>query len=518
MFSESDKHRQADLFSSTANFLNDSALEYYNDPNAWHNQFRTLVVNNVQETIFSALYHDSIGAPNIPLRVVIGMMVLKEEHGWSDKKMYEEVQFNLVTRSALGLINMTDPVPVMSSYYEFRKKVHEYYRQTQIDLIGLVFQELTKQQAIEFKVDGITVRMDSKLIGSNIAYYSRYEIIHTALVMFCRKANPEIFSQLTQEEMELIKELFEEAPNKVTYRSNREEIVKRMKKLGEIISRLIFPIDECNDTDSYRTLVRVFNEQYKVSPEKQVVLRLKEEITAESIQSPHDPDAGYKQKGEEKVKGYSMNVTETCAPDNPKLITSVQLEKANMADNDFLLEAIEKSKEIVGSITTIHADGAYNSRINQEYVKEEEIKLYLSGLQGVKGRYILTPDGGELIVTDTVTGEVIKAEKMREDRWKIRIEKRYRYFSRLDVERAVLRREIEEMPPEVKKRRNNVEALMYHISSRLINGKTKYRGIFRNRMWATVRCLWINAKRIMNFTAVLRQNEVNFNKIAVNMG
>ncbi|MDD6506230.1 MAG: hypothetical protein PUF39_02450 [Prevotellaceae bacterium] len=32
-----------------------------------------------------------------------------------------------------------------------------------------------------FKISGTSVRMDSKLIGSNIAQYSRYELIHRTL-------------------------------------------------------------------------------------------------------------------------------------------------------------------------------------------------------------------------------------------------------------------------------------------------------------------------------------------------
>ena len=32
-----------------------------------------------------------------------------------------------------------------------------------------------------FKVSGRSVRMDSKQIGSNIAWYSRYEIVHATL-------------------------------------------------------------------------------------------------------------------------------------------------------------------------------------------------------------------------------------------------------------------------------------------------------------------------------------------------
>jgi hypothetical protein len=40
-----------------------------------------------------------------------------------------------------------------------------------------MFKELTKKQCLEFAVSGKQVRMDSKLLGSNIAWISRYGIV-----------------------------------------------------------------------------------------------------------------------------------------------------------------------------------------------------------------------------------------------------------------------------------------------------------------------------------------------------
>ncbi|MBR5664806.1 MAG: hypothetical protein IKX13_03545, partial [Bacteroidales bacterium] len=45
-------------------------------------------------------------------------------------------------------------------------------------LMERCFERLTAFQASKFKIQGKAVRMDSKLIGSNIAWYSRYELIH----------------------------------------------------------------------------------------------------------------------------------------------------------------------------------------------------------------------------------------------------------------------------------------------------------------------------------------------------
>ena len=45
------------------------------------------------------------------------------------------------------------------------------------------------------------------------------------------------------------------------------------------------------------------------------ISREKEEILAQSVQSPHDTDSNYRNKDGNKVKGFSINVTESCDED-----------------------------------------------------------------------------------------------------------------------------------------------------------------------------------------------------------
>ena len=66
-----------------------------------------------------------------------------------------------------------------------------------------------------------------------------------------------------------------------------------------------------NQTEQYQLLCRVFNEQYILTEDKQIELRQRAEINSDSTQSPHDPDSTFRKKGDQKVKGYSVNVTET---------------------------------------------------------------------------------------------------------------------------------------------------------------------------------------------------------------
>lgn len=62
------------------------------------------------------------------------------------------------------------------------------------------FEQFTGNQVRLLKISGKCVRMDSKLIGSNIARQSRYELIHTTLVKFLKTCT---LSDLTPEKEEL---------------------------------------------------------------------------------------------------------------------------------------------------------------------------------------------------------------------------------------------------------------------------------------------------------------------------
>jgi hypothetical protein len=66
---------------------------------------------------------------------------------------------------------------------------------------------------------------------------------------------------------------------------------------------------------------------------KLVVARKKEEIiSAKSVQSPHDTDCHYRNKDTQKVKGYSINITESCDDDKENqlnLIGHVDVRKAS---------------------------------------------------------------------------------------------------------------------------------------------------------------------------------------------
>ncbi|WP_214036263.1 transposase [Methanospirillum sp.] len=504
MFKKTHRNTQIDLFGNVPLQLSGKAKKKYENSRGWHNQFYDQIVSRIDESLFSTLFSDRMGAPNASVSTMVGMMILKEGMGWSDQDLFEQCSFNLLVRKAFGLINLNDEVPVESTYYLFRKRIHQYKRDHDLDLLSEAFAKVTGEQVKEFKVDGRSIRMDSKLIGSNIALYTRFEIIHQTLQLFFKNLDDKGLSRLPKSVQAQLSQLLEEDPEVTVYRQTREEIRSRMQSLGDVFYRLIC-IFKNDNSDHALLLKRVFEEQYKVLEGHKIELRPKEEIRSGSVQSPHDPDCTYRNKGDQKVKGYSANVTETCSDESLNLITDINVQTSNTSDVNFVQPSIRATEEVTQQpVEKVYADGAYQSPDNDAFC--ENIDMVFTGISGAEARYIPEWINDELMVTDSQTGEILKAKMVKKtkastrDRWYIKTKDGIYYFDEKVIRTAELRRKMRGRSLEELHKRNNVEATVFQLSYPLRNNKTKYRGLFKTQMWAVCRCFWINLVRIVKFT------------------
>ena len=509
MFRSSPNTPQIDLFTATEKMLSGKSLNLYEDNYGWHNLFFEQVTSRIDESIFKQLYTKSTGSPNAPIRILVAMMVLKEGKGYSDRDLYEDCRFNLLTRKALGLINADDPIPTESTYYLFRKQVADYAKSTSEHLFDKVFTQLSKDQSIDFEISGKRIRMDSKLLGSNIAWMSRYELVHQSLAQCYKQFNDEMGGMEEKLQEELGK-VAGERSEQVIYRLSSDEVKVRLHALGLLIDRFLAYLQQKSHDheESYCILKGVFEQQFEVSSDHEIITREAKDISAQSIQSPHDPDADYRNKGDQQVKGYSANVTESCDDDDkPNLIAEVSVKGASASDTDFLQQGVAKAEEVfTGSTEAVHADGAYHCPDNQEFCDEKKIDLHLHAIQGHQGRYLLELNeaGTDIArIVDNQTSREVSfstiTSKTGEKKWRIRVNKNYRYFTLKDLQTAMIRKKVAQTPREVLQKRNNVEATIFQLSYHCSAAKTRYRGLVKTQMWADMRCLWINFVRIKNY-------------------
>ena len=494
MFRETTANTQMSLFDNPADLMGKRAVKKYEDPKAWFNQFYELVTSQIDESVFRPLFKEgNMGAPTASIRQLVAMSILKEGFGCSDEDLIEKCDYDLLTRKALGLVRMEDEAPSLDTYYLLRRRICDYADATGENLMETCFSRLTLFQAAKFKISGKSIRMDSKLIGSNIAWYPRYELIHKTFLQeigqYMSRLNPSLRKK--------VQPWLEENAKQTVYRSNSETIQQRLAELGRIIYAVLVRVKAQDGL-----LKRVFEEQYIVE-HGQVTPRDKKAIAADSVQNPNDPDAEYRQKGQQKVKGYSVNITETTDQDDaPSLITGVQVEGATAADNAFYEDAIAKSEATTGStVETVYSDGAYQNADNRAL----PVNGVFTGIQGRQSRYRLDESDGDTVrITDTRTGEVYEAKRTKGGALRVpnpgdRSKYKWRYFLPKQLESMRSRKLMEDIPSEEKNKRNNVEASVFQLCFHTRNNKTRYRGKRKHELWAFARSAWINLRRIVLF-------------------
>ena len=503
MFRERKNPTPPTLYDSLEQLLNTHKRKELHNPNAWHNLFRQHVTFAIDEKPFAVLFDENNGCPNASIRVLLAMMILKEGYGWSDEELFNQCRFNLLLMNALGLSNITDDVPVESTYYELRRKIYEYQVVEGVDLAKGMYEDLTKKQSDEFSVCAKWIRMDSKLIGSNIANCSRLQLIISCIQEFYKSLDESSKIRLNKEDIQTLESLENKKASQVVYRLSNREKEKYLEKLGWLIDRIIRIFND-NDSNKYKMIKRLFEEQYSRGAEK-VELKPGKDIPAYAIQSAYDTEAVYRNKNGNKVKGYSVNLTETCNAEGLNLITGIEVESANTPDTEFLRPGVEQTERIAGEVKEISVDGAYNSKDNHEYSRDNNKDLHLSGIQGAKGKYEYERiSKNKVRVTDTENGEVRELVAYKDGKYKIKESKgKTRYFKDEHVESSQRRKEVEDIAPYIRKRRCNVEASIFQECYHLRKDKVRYRGRYKTKLWATCRGLWINLVRIKNYVGEL---------------
>ena len=223
MFRKSEPSSPLDLFSNISSHFKGRKQEQLNAETGWHNVFYRHITSQVDESIFSVLYNASTGRPNAPIRQLFSMMILKEGYGWSDSQLFEECRFNLLVMGALGMLNLNDEVPTESTYYLFKQSLYAYQVQSGQDLMSETFANLTRGQSQHFGVVGDRIRMDSKLIGSNVATCCRLQLIVRGLGAFWQSLDGEQKLRLSDADHIELESISQQKPHQYIYGLSNEE-------------------------------------------------------------------------------------------------------------------------------------------------------------------------------------------------------------------------------------------------------------------------------------------------------
>jgi len=502
MFKTNQHHLQGNLFGFD-HYLPDKQQKELSGTE--EKAFYDLIFSQIKEEEFACLYSETYSRPNAPVNCLVSALILINKNNWTYEQFFKQMTFNVLTRTALGLKTFGNNPFNRATLFNFQNAIAEYYLQTGVNLLERVFDHLTAKQLKELQIKTNIQRTDSFLAASNIVSYSRVRLLVEVLIRFYRVLDEKDKGKLKNKFSEYIAH---QSAGHYVYSLSRDEIPHKLIKLGELYHYLVNnTLAKNRKHEIFKILTRVYFEQF-VKTKGKIIVKDNKDISSGSLQSPDDPEATYRKKGDQTSKGYTVNLTETAHPDNQlNLITDIAVDKNNKDDSTILNERLKLMKEKTPDLEELHADGAYGSSANDELLEESEIKLVQTAVRGRKaGRLVIIEKKGDQYLVScphqtVIAGKTKKKYKACFDQSICHCVKGTYYFTEQDYLKNKRLRNLEQLPPNRQKLRPNVEATVHEFTCKMPNKKLKIRGKIKAEFFAFMTGVGVNFGRIHRFLA-----------------
>ncbi len=518
MFKENNGHIQGDLFGTTSHLSQrqQKRLEKSREFFIYDNFF-----SQIEERIFAPLYFDNNGRPNAPVNALVTASMLQSHNGWSVEYLIDQINFNLLTRTAVGLKTIDGTPFCEATFYNFQKRLQQHFDKTGENLIDIQFQKLTQKQIDTLALKTDIQRIDSFQLLTNIKKRNRVELLVEVLIRLFRSLDVPLQEQFCEH----LKPYLNENSEHFVYHLDKGDLPHELVALSEVYHTLYTSLIEIiPETAEFKTFARVYTEQFEFG-EKKVAVKQPADVGSASLQSPDDLDATFRTKRGQFYKGYVTTLTETASQENPiNLITDICVDPNNMDDSSILENRIEKMKVATPELNELHVDGGYGSEGVDNKANEEDIKIIQTAVKGRKAsvEFDIEMDdkNGEITVSCPVqTVTATKARKRMkalfsfkmccncplEDQCPTQKQKKYRIyrFDSKQINSNRRKRNILNIPSERRTIRANVEATVKEFSQGFNhNGKIKVRGKFKATLYAIASALSINIGRIYRMRVV----------------
>jgi len=513
MFKTHSDHAQDDFFSSTNQLPPDKRKKLLASPQ-WC--FYDLIFCHIDETLFEPLYSDKASRPNAPINCMVAALILKHHFGWSFATLFQQLDFDLLTRAALGLRTLSETPFVQSTLFDFQHRVFTHHLSTGDNLFECVFDALTADQLTGLGLKTSIQRADSVLIASNIRDYSRLQLLIEVVLRLHRILSEEEQARV----QDLLAPYLKQTSAKYLYQLEREAIPRELSTLGAIYQTLVEQFRApYGETEIFRILERVYTEHFTVANDTISVIP-GSELSGSILQSPDDPDATDRTKRGESSTGYALNAIETAHPDIPfNLVVDVSVDPNTTDDSVILHSRIEALTTKTPDLNELHTDGAYGSEANDRALAEAGIVQIQTAVKGRKAAVDITITAtGDATWQVACPSQTVNSQPTRTrfkacfdleictgcplaDRCPTHAQNTCRafFFTPKDAARNARHRRLAALPPERRTLRCHVEATMREFVHRLDGHTVSVRGRFKTTLFACSRAISINFGRIFRY-------------------
>lgn len=356
---------QKPLFDPEMGYFSPSA--YRRLQKGWQGIFRRCLLSVMPAQELGEEFSETMGRPTKELYAMAGLVTLAEMHGWTSQEAAEAFVFNQAVQYALnaGHVQVELSARALERYQRiFREK----------ELGQVVLERVTRALIDELQLEVDVQRLDSTHVFSGMAEFGRTRLMATCirrfLVQLKRHHNDEYAAlDAAVRERGLI-------PDQKVFGRSAPKAEARVRLRLQLAEDMRMLMDRYADhpripqMTSYQNMLRVFSEQCEIVGGK-IAVRTK--TGSRSMQNPSDPDATF---DGHKGKGYQLQLSETCHPDNPvQMVTCAIPQTAADEDGDALPQVVEKLENADLKPTELLADTLYGSDNNQQLCETNGIEL-----------------------------------------------------------------------------------------------------------------------------------------------
>ena len=299
--------------------------------NDWCFIYRDKIYPLIDEEKFRHLYFENQGRPNASIKTMVSILIFMglEQFNW------RLAEFHFSRRIDWMIATYTD---LDSAYIDHTTLFKFYQRLEQDDTVRELFVDLTKEFIEQCGVSTKKQRTDSFFIHGWLQVLTRYGLFKETIrkfLMNLRKQKPGLYQNIQKE---LSKDYLEKEFDLTE--KDRDLANRKISEMAKDLYRIVLAFENHHQIKHYETfkiLQKVFKQQCelkdgKFQNEQEVIL--KEKPDKEAINTPHNPEATYRKKGKQEVRGDSGFVTETCDPENEtQFITDYEVTKSTKHDS-----------------------------------------------------------------------------------------------------------------------------------------------------------------------------------------
>jgi len=329
--------------------------------NDWSYIYQDKVLPKINENKFAHLFEKEGGAPNKSIRTMVSILIFMglEKLTWrgAEFQFSRRLDWLIATNTPLG----EDGIDHTTLFKFFNRLEHDTTAQQ-------LFQELTGDfiQACGTKIK--KQRTDSFFIHGWLKTLSRYGLFKETIRVFLnelKNKKPGLYDNISPELSRVYLEKQFDLTEKDKEKAQRE--IKDMAEDLYLLKEHFKDHPQVIHYKSYQTLGKVFEQQCEVleanadKGQDTIKITIRETPKGDNIIStPHNTDARYTKKREQKICGDRAFSTETCDENNKtQFITDVGLTDSNTPDVEELGKIQERLDDAGSKPEKQYADAGF---------------------------------------------------------------------------------------------------------------------------------------------------------------